>query len=68
LNEKRVNLVTAVLLVLLVALLVRGLSLSISRPDSSGLPVKNIPIFPQRGLILDTGGTPLVMNAHKYCY
>ncbi|HNR63002.1 MAG TPA: penicillin-binding protein [Thermotogota bacterium] len=67
-NEKRVNLVTAVLLVLLVALLVRGLSLSISRPDSSGLPVKNIPIFPQRGLILDTGGTPLVMNAHKYFY
>jgi len=68
LNEKRVNLVTAVLLVLLVALLVRGLSLSISRSNHSGLPVKNIPIFPQRGLILDTSGTPLVMNTHKYFY
>lgn len=67
-NEKRVNLVTAVLLILLLFLLVRGLSLSISRPEPGSLPVKNIPIFPQRGLVLDSGGAPLVINAHKYFY
>ncbi|HPE68011.1 MAG TPA: penicillin-binding transpeptidase domain-containing protein [Thermotogota bacterium] len=66
--EKRVRIVTTFFLLFILVLLGRSFFLSLQPVSPAGQRTGLYKVYPQRGIIYDAMGVPLVNNAHQYIY